>query len=173
MAALPPDSTARYRVEYTTCGRQHTMEIRSVLSPAAIGTFVGDLLTALGTKIFSLTVGVVSFAASGSNVFNPVTSGIEGITYGAGTGAVRDVPKFYNFIGRSTGGRRVRLAVFGAGIDGTDYRVYGSEDTNIDDALSVLVAFGSGIKAIDNITPIWKPYVNMGFNAYWQREVRA
>lgn len=173
MAPLNPNNTPRFKVEYTVNGQGHTMEFRSSASPSAIGTFVDDLLTALGNKIFALIIGVVTYAPSASNIFNPVTTGIEGNTYGSGAGAVVDVPKYFNFIGRSTGGRRVRFAVFGAGIDGADYRVYGSEDTNIDDALTVVDGFSANLQAIDGLTPVWKPYVNMGYNAYWQREVRA
>lgn len=173
MAPLPPNGTPRFKVEYTVNSQGHTLELRSGSSPSAVGTFVDDLLTALGTKIYQITIGVVSFAPSGSNIFNPVTSGIEGNTYGSGAGALRDVPKYFDFVGRSTGGRRVRFAVFGAGIDGSDYRVYGSEDTNIADALLVVDGFKTNLQAIDGLQPVWKPYVNMGFNSYWQRAVRA
>lgn len=172
MAPLPPNSTARFRVQYTTIAKQHTMEIRSTSSPSAIGVIVDALLTALGAAIFGLTIDVVEFAASGSNVFNPVTTGIEGNVYGSGSGTTVNVPSYFNFIGRTSGGRRVRLAVFGAAIAGGDYRFIAGELAVIDAARAVLVSAGGAIMGIDGLTPVWKSYVNAGFNAYWQRAVR-
>jgi len=148
------------------------MELRSLVSPSALGTIVDDFLTALATKIYGLTIDVVDFAASGSNVFNPVTTGIEGNVYGSGAGGTVAVPSYYNFIARSSGGRRLRMAVFGAVIAGADYRFIAGEDADLDAALAVLVAAGSSLKCIDGLTPVWKTYINAGFNSYWQRAVR-
>jgi hypothetical protein len=172
MAPLSPDNTARYRVHYTVIGAQHTMEIRSLISPGALGTLVDSLLTQLGTDIFAMVVDFVEFAASGSNVFNSVTTGIEGFTYGSGAGTTIQIPNYVHFIGRTTGGRRVRLTVFGIIGLGTDYRFIAGEDALIDAAISVLVASGGNILGIDGLTPVWKSYANAGTNAHWQKAVR-
>jgi hypothetical protein len=130
------------------------------------------LWTALGTTIYSTTIDSVEFAAAGSNIFNAITTGIEGNAYG--TGAVGDTatPYYVNFIGRSAGGRRSRMAIFGIKSVGTNYRYTPGEDTSIDAALAVLVVGGPNVWAIDGLPVIWKSYVNAGVNAHWQKVVR-
>jgi hypothetical protein len=55
----------------------------------------------------------VQFAASGSNIFNPVVTGIEGNSYGSGGVSAPNAAFFLSFVGRTSGGRRARLFVFG------------------------------------------------------------
>lgn len=172
MAALLPSNTARYKVHYTVGGHSHTMELRSVASPSAIGTLVDAFLTALSSILHAMVIDLVEFAASGSDIFNPVTSGIEGNTYGIGAGTTDQVPIFFNFIARSSGGRRLRMAIFGGTSLGTDFRFIAGELGPIDAAIAVLVAAGSQLMAIDGLTPVWKTYANAGFNAHWQRALR-
>jgi len=172
MAPLPPNNTARFKVFYTTIGHQHTLEIRSGASPGAVGVIVDQFFTALSAISFLKTIDEVQFAASGSNVFNAVTSGIEGNTYGVGAGSITDVPVYIDFVGRSSGGRRVRLASFGHGSVGVDYRYLAGESIPVDAAVSVLQSAGGSLLAIDGLTPIWKAYANGGYNAYWQRAIR-
>lgn len=172
MAPLPPNNTARYKVFYTVSGHQHVMDIRSLASPASFGADVGGLLGTLSPMTYAITIDQVQFAASGSNVFNPVTSGIEGNVYGSGSGTVGETPYYINFVGRSTGGRRVRLAVFGQKALGGDYRYIAGENANIDAAVAVLQDPANSFKAIDGLKPIWKNYANAGVNAHWQKAVR-
>ena len=172
MAPLPPDSTPRYRVHYTTIGKQHSFEIRSHDSPSFIGTFISDFLTALGPVMYASAIDFVDFAADNSSVFNSVTTGAEALTWGSGAGSVLEIPQFINFIGRTSGGRRVRLAVFGVGVSSVDYRFLNTENADVDAARAVLVAAGGLLRGIDDLTPVWKTYANTGFNAYWQKAVR-
>jgi len=172
MAPLPIDNTPRYKVFYTVASQQHVMDIRSSDSPASFGLNVDDLLTALGSAILALVIDEVQFSPSGMTVFNAVTSGIEGNTYGSGAGAILNKATYINFVGRSTGGRRVRLAVFGASAVGTDCRYVAGEDARIDDAIAALQVSANHFEAIDGLKPVWKSYANAGFNAYWQRAMR-
>lgn len=173
MAPLSPDNTARYKVFYVTNAKAHTQEIRTnVVSPSALGTLVDAYYTALNTKIYGTTITEVQFASTGSNVFNPVTTGIEGNVYSSGSGIPGEVPYYFDFIGRSTGGRRMRFAQFGAKALGSDYRYIAGEDSDLDNALAVIVGAGSAWVAIDGIKPTMKTYINAGVNAYWQRKVR-
>lgn len=172
MAPLPQNNTPRFKIGYVVSGHAHTLQIRSHLSPAALGSLVDSFLTQLSPKLYALTVGSVTFAADGSNIFNPVTTGIEGNGYGSGAGNEGVAPQYFDFVGRTTGGRRLRLAVFGATVLGTNYRFSPLEDDDVDDARQILVDAGGDIVAIDDLTPVWKVYVNAGNNAYWQRAVR-
>lgn len=172
MAPLPPNSTARFKVFYTNIAQQHVMDIRSADSPVAFGLNVDDLLNALSGMLLATVIDEVQFAASGSNVFNAVTTGIEGLTYGTGAGTPNLRAAYVNFVGRSSGGRRVRLAVFGVNNVTDDYRFISGESAFIDNALLALNATANHFICIDGLAPIWKNYANSGFNAYWQRAVR-
>lgn len=172
MAPLPIDNTPRFKVFYTNCSVQHVMDIRSPDSPFAFGLNVDDLLNALLTVLTPTVIDEVQWAPSGSNIFNNVVTGIEGNTYGAG--AISTLyPAFYtNFVGRSTGGRRVRLAVFGTTNIAQDYRFVAGENAAIDAAIAALQVAANHFTAIDGLKPVWKTYANAGLNAYWQRKLR-
>jgi|SRR5215217_645273 len=173
MAPLPEDSTARYRFDYTVNGEPHDFQIRASASPAAVGILAGDLLTTMAPELYALNVVSVSHAASGSGIFLPVTTGIEGNTYGTGTGAYEQKAWYVDFIGRSTAGRRWRLALFGIRTLAGDFRYLPGENATITSAIAVLNAAGVGeLLAIDGADVVVYPYANAGVNAHWQRALR-
>jgi len=172
MAPLPPSNTARYKVHYTNAGESHTLNFRSHDSPSAIGLNVDDIMTAISGLLYPTTIDLVEFAAQGSNIFNSVTSGIEGNTYGSGVAVPSSPAAYINFIGRSSDGRRVRLAFFGAKIIGVDFRFAPGEDGAIDNAIASLSAPANHFVTIGDIEPVWKLYANGGYNAYWQKQIR-
>jgi hypothetical protein len=175
MAPLPPESTARYFMDYQVLLTNHTMEIRAtgVHSPAALGTFMGTLLTTLAPLVYTITVQGFRFATLGSTVSNPVVTGIEGNTYGTGVSSSDSVPLCMNFVGRSPLGRRVRAMLFGYKSSISTYRLTGAESAPIATATSQLNGSTTLFQAIDGGDPVWKEYVNIMYNAYWQRAVRA
>lgn len=173
MTALNPNNTERFRVNYTVGGKQHTFEVRTnLVSPSSLGTLVTAFLTPLSTIVNQIVIDNVTYAAGGSNIFNLVTTGIEGDSFGSGAGTGSAVPNFINFIGRSAGGRRVRLAVYGLKTDSTDYRFAPGENASIDDAIDALKAPANAFLSIDDVKPVWYDYANAGVNAYWQRNLR-
>lgn len=174
MAPLNPNNTDRYKVFYTVGGRQHVQQIRTDgVSPFAFGLFVDTYYQAVDPAIYTTVIDQVQFATSGTDVFNPVTSGIEGNSYGSGAASVEgEDAYYYDFVGRSTGGRRVRFAQFGAKALGSDYRYAAGESADLDAALAVIDATANAWLAVDGIPAIWKSYVNAGANAYWQRKIR-
>src|SRR5213076_683622 len=145
MTALAPSNTPRYRVFYTNVGTQHVQEYRSHLSPAAIGVDVNAIWTAMAGGINATVIDEVQWAPTGSNIFNPVTTGIEGATYGAGAGTPEEKGWFYSFIARSTGGRRLRLYFYGGKSLANDYRFLAGEDAIIDAVIAALNAAGSDL----------------------------
>lgn len=170
---LAPSNTARFRVNYTVGGEQHDFQVRSApVSPSALGVQVDTILSALAAVLNQVTIDSIEFAASGSNVFNIVTTGIEGNTYGSGAGGGSARANYIDFIGRSSGGRRVRLAVFGLKVDATDYRFVSGENTAVDNTITSLNAAVGSFLAIDGISPQWYSYANAGVNAHWQKAVR-
>lgn len=173
MAPLPPENTERYTVFYTTGGNQHTTQVRTdSMSPSTFGTFFGAIMDALDPNLFATVIDVVTFAASGSTINNPVTSGIEGATFGTGSPTILEEPNYVDFVGRSTGGRRVRMTVFGISDLGGNFRVSAGEFGSVDTVVALLNAEPAAGFAIDGIKAIWKSYANTGLNSYWQRKQR-
>jgi len=172
VAPLSPDNTPRFKVSYTNMSRQHTAEFRSHESPSALGTHVDSLFTALMPLVATTVIDVVEYAPSGSNIFNPVTTGIEGNTYTGATAPAESKAWFVSFIGRTTGGRRCRLYIFGSSLLATDYRWLAGENAAVDDAIAVLQAWSPALVAIDDLGVIWKSYANAGANAYLQKKIR-
>lgn len=172
MAALPASNTARFRFHYTTVGENHTVQFRSASSPAVMGILFQQLLTALGASIFVVTVNTVDWAPSGSDIFNPVTTGIEGTSYGVGAGATFNAPWAVTFVGRTSGGRRVRAAIFGMSTIAGNYRFAPGESAQVDAAINVLQGAGSNIVGIDGVVPVWYDYANVQVNDHWVKIIR-
>lgn len=175
MAPLPPSNTARYKVFYEVISQKHTFELRvnPAFSPSDMGTFIDAMFDALDSSLYLGSVTEVQFAAEGSDIFNPVVTGQEGRTFGSAGGSSNEVPKFLNWVGRSAGGRRVRLAVFGYQGGPSTWRVTTGEDAHVATVQALLNGTENAGLAIDGLKAIWKPYANFGYNAHWQRAVRA
>lgn len=174
MAPLPPNNTAVYEVFYTTSSEQHSTQVRTdAVSPAAFGTFFDSIMDALSPNLFSLVIDEVTFRPALSTISNPVTTGIEGNTYGSLVASTLEKPQYLSFVGRSSGGRRNRMTFFGLTDLGTNFRVSAGEFASVDAVTAILNgATGIGI-AIDGLETIWKSYANAGVNSYWQRKLRA
>jgi hypothetical protein len=161
-------------VLYTSNNEQHAMIVRSTpVSPATLGTQVDSLLTAITTLLTTTVIDEVQFAASGSNIFNPVVTGIEGNSYGSGGVSAPNAAFFLSFVGRTSGGRRARLFVFGYnGLGGGDYRLISGESIAADAGVVVINGATGSFLAVDGLKPVYKSYVNTGMNAHWQKALR-
>ena len=173
MAPLLPSNTPRFRVFYTTMGHQHSLQIRSHNSPSVVGDTLNAYFSAFGAAAAQATIDFVDFAPSGSDIFNPVTTGREGDIYSSAIAPVAEAAAWeFIFIGRTSGGRRVRFSRFGATALGTNYRYSAGESGQLDDVVAALVATGDGIRGIDDLTPVWKTYVNVKPNDHWVKVLR-
>lgn len=172
MAPLAPSNTPRFRVHYTVIGVQHSLQIRSGVSPGALGSFVAALYTNLGVDVFGTTIDFVDWAPAGSDIFNPVTTGIEGNAYGSGAGNQEFIPWAFTFLGRTSGGRRARFAIFGAKSLSGNYRVTAGEQATVDGVVALLQSVGSGVVAIDGLPAVWKTYADVQVNDHWLKNVR-
>lgn len=173
MAPLSPDNTPRFEVFYTNVSMQHSMQFRSHLSPSALGTLVGGFFTTLIPVLPATVIDTVTWAPAGSSIFNPVTTGIEGNTYGSGAGTPdSNAATFWSWIGRTSGGRRVRLYVFGTGGMGNDYRYGAGEQTQLTAARNYLAGLGTDLRGIDDLAPVWKTYINAGVNRHIAESMR-
>lgn len=178
MAPLPVESTARLFVDYTTCSEQHTLMCRF-----GVGSSVGDaialvdaFLIALDDFVLAATIDAARVADLGSTFTYPV-SWTGAATFGAGVGTHYKTANYLDFVGRSIGGRRVRMAVFGAVFHadtvGTgDYRFNATDEARVAAALAVLEASSTEPVAIDGDAAVWQQYANCGVNAYWRNNIR-
>jgi hypothetical protein len=169
---LPANNTARYRVNYSVGGVQHSFQIRSLASPSTIGAHINSYMTALSPGLSLTSIDTVEFAVSGSDVYNLVTTGAEGGIFGTGVPPTINDPLAINFIGRTTGGRRVRRAQFGWKDLAGNFRYFATENGTADAAIAVLAGAGSLIMGIDGLTPVWKTYSNVKFFDHWVKVIR-
>jgi len=176
MAPLPPESTPRYKINYSVVGGDfHSAIVRAPapVSPATFGTWADGFFTALAPEMYGITIGTVDFAPSGSNIFNPVTSGIEGNTYGTGTQPAQAKPYSLSFVGRSPDARRGRLFIFGPKFGDDTYRFNFGENTAVDAAIDELRAPSGWPMGIGGQELIWKSYANFGVNDHYIKKMRG
>jgi hypothetical protein len=138
-------------------------------------TKLDAVLTEITTMFRLITITGARARQASVNITLPVTwSGAA--TYGSGAGTHDESAKYLDFIGRSPGGRRVRLSVFGliTAVDGSghDYRIASTDDANVAAAVIELNADAETAVAIDGEKPIWYPFVDVGENAYWRNRIR-
>jgi hypothetical protein len=173
---LPEDNTARLIVNYTVGTEDHEVQFR-LLSPFTqadlvgfVHTWINDHKMLWGTNVQFHSA---DWIAQGSNVRNPISWAVI-----AGTGAAPTDPvapsRSASFVGRSPDGRKLRIFFYGMvyGPDNT-YRVEASLDPDLADAINDLNALTSRVGTISGSAPIFKPYVNIRNNAYWQTELRT
>lgn len=184
MAPLPPNSTMRIWLDYTSGGIQHSLQTRFLGDdPSTVG--ITQRLTALGDALQGVmsdedTIVGWRYSLALSNFSFP----FEGPVGGAGllAGGVVNPESQACFVassGRSTGGRRVRMTVFTVAATGfTAYRLTRSGlAANFQELFDVLTDAigtpGEDQVAVDGNPVLWNQYLNIGQNAYWQRESRS
>ena len=176
MAPLPHNNTDIVYVDYQQGTAQHTFQVRvaDLADITAIEASIDAFLTAASPLLFETLILAVRGQNSGSTVSFPFpVSGLVGNIYGSGAISNESVPYNINFVGRSTGGRRVRLDLFGYKGAISDWRRTSAESTDVAAAVAELNTATDIYLAVDGLKPFWYPYGNVGANAYWQREQRA
>jgi len=184
MAALPVNSTARYFVDYQANSRPHTVSFRyddggvpgapDVAFKAGLTVLLNACAAWMPTDLAYIEA---RYVPSGQTVSIPdglpllLTAGLQVPVRG-------EAPAFLGLAGRTPGGRQARVFLLGAGFSAAeqvevaeDYRVTASE--NLIAAAIVTAADQTAIVGIDGTLPLWKGYVNLGYNSYWQRAVRG
>lgn len=177
MAALPENSTNRLFVEYNTKGQKHELLFRGkpgvlVSALVAIAQDFWDQL--LPTLYNSTQISAARYSSAGSEFSLPVAYAPQTGTF---NGAQPDerLPYFISFTGIGTAtGRRTTYRVFGSTIspDGT-YRVEPPIGITLSQALGSLQAAAADLCTIGGDTISFKPYVNTGVDAYYQRKRRT
>lgn len=175
MAPLPPSNTPRYNVFYTvTGGEQHSMQFRAPapVSPAALGIFVQGFFFNISTSLYQVTIDYVEWAPAGSDIFNVVTTGAEGAVYGTGSQPAIARPLMVTFTGRSSGGRRGRVMVFGWIPTDTTWRFNAGENAQVDAGVAALSGASGYPLAIDGTEIVWHSYANVKNHDHYVKEAR-
>ena len=175
MAPLPHNNTDIVYVDYQQGPRAHTFQVRvaDVGNVASWESDITDLLDLTNSLIYAATITATRGQNSGSSISFPVPSTLVGTSFGTGTINAETVPFNLDFIGRSAGGRRVRLDIFGLKLGLSDYRLTAAENSDVAAMVAVLQGATDSFYAIDGTKAIWYPYADTGVNAYWQKKQRA
>lgn len=187
MADYAPNYTYRYKVRYSTQGGVHTMQFRFPRSSAAgahaqAAQYVAAFLTELESIMWTdWTILSAQYAMADSDIFLPATlpAGIAGTVDGSAN-PVSQRALALSFVGRSAGGHRGVVYVYGLGFQpysssgALDFRLYGTENANIADAATAL-SDGGIIDPVANDDEIitYYPYANVKYNDYWTRKIRG
>lgn len=175
MPPISPSNTYRWFVDYTVAGYQHTVMMRSNSTVVATdaGATMAALFAAFDSAIYLTTIDGFRSAVSGTNVTNAEVWPGDA-SYGVGAGVPANSAQYYDMVGRGPAGHRVRVALFGAILvtDGGDYRMSSSEDALVANALAVLTSDVDMFLDVNYDNPVWKPYINLGVNAYWRNKIR-
>lgn len=181
MAPLPPNSTGRLITKYLANTRQHTVQVRY----EGAGAPGADVLESLDEWFTDHNPIMPEdwvfidwwYIPDGSDISVPLDNAPTPFD-GAGTPVFGQAPSFIDYVGRSPGGKRVRLGLIGTVIDyssgaigNQNYRLTRAESTVVNAALNTLAA--APFVAIDGGEPRWKAYADGGYNAYWQRKLRS
>lgn len=175
MAPLPPSSTKRYFLDYTVGTVQHTVMVRVAnnITDAEVIEDLDDFLNAVVSFLYEIVIVGLRVALDGSNVTNPVTWTGDA-TYGNGEADAAGPLRFFSFHGRSDDGRRTNLTMFGSKIaDDTNFRITPAESETVGTVVALLNGAGNNWITISDAPPVWKSYMNVGYNAYWQRHIRV
>lgn len=179
MADYASFNTARYRIRYKAQGYVHSLTLRYAPSSGltSVQETFDTFLSAMAPLLTSdFTILSSTAAATNSDVFLPVDPQPLAITptslpiLGGG-------PSYYTFIGQSNLGSQVKFTLYGAGFQAAqnvgsraDYRLVPSENINIPIALAALDDVP--LIGIDGTPANWYPYINLGYNAHWQKKSR-
>jgi hypothetical protein len=176
MAALPPNTTDRYFFHYQNSLHSHTVVVRTATG-VAYATVEGALESALTlvTGAYCASEGIsVDFQLAGTDFSVPVSSGDwPTYTWGSDPAAPESDAVPLNFQGRSAGGHKCRLGVFGYKNAFSAFKLTGGEASAIEDFVAILNSTTGVFLAIDGLAPNWYSYANIKPNDYWVRQARA
>jgi len=184
MAPLPPNASGRLFVDYAANGQQHTVLFRyqdsGPIAPPTSGFVesVDDVLTAMNTFMPSDWEFIGwRYSPVGTDYTVPL-DGSPTAFNGAGGVNKGEVPAYVSWCGRAVENRRARITFLGASVspaqEDTPYKDYRMTPADNAAVSTVLTALGSSfITAISMALPVWYPYANLGYNAYWQRKART
>lgn len=182
--ANPVNGTARLFLDYTTGRHEHTVMVRYNQSqPDAQNVAISrllDFLNAISADLVQTWATVrLRYAAQFSDVTLPVAMPTELQNFvGTGNPALPEnqEPRQFNWTGRSPiNGTLARVGLYGCDPDTPATFRLGPGETLLAAAATIAV-LNTGTTAfvgILNDKPVWRSYVNVNYNSYWETAVRA
>ena len=137
-----------------------------------MGTFYDGLMTVLDAAFCPQTIDFVDWAPTGSDIFNPVVTGIEGNIYGSSPVQNEFAAWALTFVGRTSGGRRTRLAIFGVNSLGSNYKFNAGESAVVDAGIAYIAANPGQVLGIDDLPGVWHAYADVQVNDHWVKRLR-
>jgi len=174
MAPLPVNSTARLWVKKSGISGEHETMFRFIAgtSQADAVNGVHVIMEEMASFIWEDDTFISArWAADGSNLSFPVAwDPIVGEN--PGTPDEAQYPGFVSWVGRGADGREVRWTLQGVPFTADDnYRIFSTDSVTVA-AVCDALAFELTIANIGSFHPIVYPYINVGYNAYFQRKAR-
>jgi len=178
MAPLPPQSTARFWVDYNDGENDHSLMVRfdeGDLTTGEVSDYVASFLESIEDFLYEITISGARYAAINSVVSIPVLwTGLS--TYGVDPMPTLLAPREIRWEGRDQNGRRVNFSVYGGKFTSPDtYRIV-SDGANLPNVGVIAINDASSVGAfltISGLRPTMKNYVNINFNSYWEAEARS
>jgi hypothetical protein len=175
MAPLNPNSTDRAWLKYTSMGTEHELMFRQPDATPQADIIANAVGIANALKSFMWTgdsfIGL-RHADGGSNLSFPLAwTAIAGTN--DTTPVTDDEAKFVAVAGRSLGGRRSRMTFFTPyPSDALGYRTPAPGSFAPGALWTAVQGMEPPNVAVDEQEVIWNSYINIGYNSYWQRQLR-
>lgn len=184
MADYASSNTGRLRFRYQSQGQVHTTTFRTGRGTQDIAGAIASAVSFFNamsvSRLTDWTALGVDYAGVDSEIFLPRSESIADLQ--PGTAVIppsSNKPMFASFQGRTSGGSRASLYLYGVRFDLLtndavlqDYRVFVTESPSVLNAVGILNA-ATQFTGIDGLDALWKPYINIGLNAYYQRKQRG
>jgi len=151
------------------------MRVASSVSNSVASAAWDSIMEAVGDGFYSSVLDGIRFQAAGTDFSIPFT--FTGTVSSWGSGAPDDVGKaaFASMVGRGVDGHKARMQFFGfKGIGSVaDYRFSTDASAPWDELRTFMNTGTTLFLTIGGTKAIWYNYVNVGFNSYYQRKLRA
>jgi len=182
MAPLPTNDTGRVWIDYTSGGIEHSLLLRfdaEILGNTTVVARVNAIVAAMQGAMWSSDAVIGGrYSEAGSVVSLPLVINTGAGSLTAGTPNPESNAGFAGVSGRSTGGRQYHAdfftqAVYTLATYREDAGALPSELSDFFLAFADNTGMGAGtLVAVDALQVVFKQYLNLGQNAYWQRAQR-
>jgi len=173
---LPPETTPRLYIKYTSMGNGHTVTVRLPLTGTAEDAAARFNAVKADLAAFLPTVDAVNgadFSAAGTNIRFPLAvTGVQG--------TAEYFPNIHQealevtVTGRSLDGRKARIGFFSPSFPPAQlgYRISGITGPGAG-IWGILTGDDLDARSISGGDVVWNNYVNIGYNDHWVSEERS
>jgi len=189
MAQFAPNNTGRVFVDYVTgnqaYSKEHTLTLRPGPSAASASDIAFQFLSLIGVSNFLTGWRPIRLRVQGAGEdFSFPVEMESNLAAFVGTGSVSGFTEAFEAVQHTLQGRtassgtRASIQLYGIRSQiPTKFRFLPSEapfNGWLPAMLTALNASEAGLPlvAVDNVRPIWYPYINVNYNSYWEGAIR-